>query len=127
MAEQAGQKGHLSCIQHFLWPRVSAHVTQEDSNVGTAISITSWASCGLRCVTRHGPCCPTFKLSTERPSIFLASWPSHSHVRAMIQQRPQCGPHALSLCSDSPEHHAPSFPQGVTLSSSRSRLLGALR
>ena len=84
------------------------------------------ASCGLRCVTCHGPCCPHFQ-AIHGETIHLAGCPSHPHVRAMVQQRPQCGPHALSLGSDSPEHHAPSFPRGVTLSSSHSGLLGALR
>ena len=41
MAEQVSQEGHLFRIQHFLWSRVSAHVIQEDGNVGCIICITS--------------------------------------------------------------------------------------
>ena len=128
MAEQLSQEGHLLRIQHLLRSRVSAHVIQEYGNVGCIIRIMLLEPpVGSDVAHAMGLAAPIFKLSMERPSFRLAGCPSHPHVRATIQQRPQCGPHALSLGSDSPEHQAPSCPRAVTLSSSRSGLLGALR
>ena len=128
MAEQVSQEGHLFRIQHFLWSRVSAHVIQEDGNVGCIICITScfWSLLWAQMCHMPWALLPHFQ-AIHGETIHLAGCPSHPHVRPMIQQRPQCGPHALSLGSDSPENHAPSFPRGVTLSSSHSGLLGALR
>lgn len=130
MAKQASQEGHIFCVQHFPWSRVSAHVTQEDSNAGDHHHhhmMLSEPPVGSDVSHAMGLAALIFKLSMERLSLCLASCPSRAHAKGTSQWCLQRGPHSLSLCSDSLNHQAPSLPRGVTLTPSHSRLSGTLR
>ena len=130
MAKQASQEGHVFRVQHFPWSRVSAHVTQEDSNAGNHHRHhMTLSEPPVRSDVSHamGLAALIFKLSMERLSLCLASCPSCARARGTIQWCPQRGPHSLSLCSDSLNHHTPSLPGRVTLTPSHSRLSGTLR
>lgn len=103
-AKQASQEGHIFCVQHFPWSRVSAHVTQEDSNAGDHHRhhmMLSEPPVGSDVSHAMGLAALIFKLSMERLSLCLASCPSRARAKGTSQWCPQRGPHSLSLCSDS--------------------------